>query len=568
MNFLRCFLSTLMFVTIGLSQISFSGNSYIGHGKSENDFNFSEDRIDLNAHWKNWNGWMQLEFGNPPELGRNMKGLRKFRLEYSNNSYTIKLGDLYEFWGKGLLLNMVDDQSIDLDTGIRGGLVNWSNNKFHFELLGGNQEIWRLSNQVTDFDDRVPNYGIENTIFAGRAGVNYNKWSGGFQFLKAAEDHPNPGTKQADKINHQLYSFILSYFGESSDFNIELVQKDVDGLGMYSDGNIYVGTWSFGYSYKNYHFANLSPFYRWDFVNHTGGALTLQQMPTVYKEHNTSLLGKITHQIDFNDELGFHLRAEGPLFDETVLSMHYSQSSRHNEWVMNENWEWQKKGGVNGFPSTNPLYNPFKEFFAEINGYVFPNRLYFVIGFASTEDVVDIYSNRVSGSSQSYHYEFLEAKTIPTHFTYRFNNAYSVDILFEYQEKKKGVNSFSNLPAMGKMSFTSLFLKDKQINRFVSFGLAKSPKWSATLSMDYSNTEEWVVVADGRKNNAIEKALSGLWDTSLTWANFEFVYNVSEKTRLTLSYGSQRGGVYCSNGVCRYIQPFENGYKLGINLSF
>ena len=121
---------------------------------------------------------------------------------------------------------------------------------------------------------------------------------------------------------------------------------------------------------------------------------------------------------------------------------------------------------------------------------------------------------------------------------------------------------------MGNIPFTSIFLKDKQINRFVSFGLAKSPKWSATLSMDYSNTEEWIVVADDRKHNAIEKALNNLWDTSLTWANFEFVYNLSEKTRLTLSYGSLRGGVYCSNGVCRYIQPFENGYKLGIISSF
>ncbi|MDP6612009.1 MAG: DUF6029 family protein [Candidatus Marinimicrobia bacterium] len=565
---MRCFLSNLLLVTVGLTQISFSGNAYIGYGKSENDFNFSEDRIDLNAHWKNWNGWMQLEFGNPPELGRNVKGLRKLRLEYSKDSYTIKLGDLYEFWGRGLLLNMVDDQSIDLDTGLRGGLVNWSNNRFQFELLGGTHEIWRLSNQVTDFDNRIPNYGIENTVFAGLAGLNYNQWSGGFQFLKAVEDHPNPGTKQSDTINHQMYSFILSYFGESSDFNIELVNKDVDGLGMYGDGNIYFGTWSFGYSYKNYHFADLSPFSRWDFVNHTGGAFTLQQMPTVYKEHNTNLLGKITHQMDFNDELGFHIRAEGPLFDETMLSIHYYQSSRHNEWVMNDNWEWQKKGGVNGFPSTNPLYNPFKEFFTEINGYAFLNRVYFMIGFASTKDVIDIYSNHVYGDFKSYNYEFLEAQTIPTHFTYRFNNAFSVDILFEYQEKKKGVNSFSNNPAMGNIPFTSIFLKDKQINRFVSFGLAKSPKWSATLSMDYSNTEEWIVVADDRKHNAIEKALNNLWDTSLTWANFEFVYNLSEKTRLTLSYGSLRGGVYCSNGVCRYIQPFENGYKLGIISSF
>jgi hypothetical protein len=86
--------------------------------------------------------------------------------------------------------------------------------------------------------------------------------------------------------------------------------------------------------------------------------------------------------------------------------------------------------------------------------------------------------------------------------------------------------------------------------------------------VDYSNTDERVVLENNRKNNAFEKALDKLWDTSLTWANFEMVFNVNDKTRLSISYGSQRGGVFCSNGVCRYIQPFENGYNLGIISSF
>jgi len=568
MNFLRRLISAIIIVCTAFSQFSISGNASIGYGKSQNNFNFSENSIDLNGYWNNWTGWLQFELSDPPQLGRDMKALRKFRAEYSINSYTFKLGDIYEYWGKGLVLNMVDDQAINLDTGIRGGLVSWSNDNYYYDLLIGSQTIWRNSNQVIGFDDRVPNYRIDNNIYGSRAGINFDKTSIGFHFLKVNENHPNPSFKKDDIIAHQLYSINFNYYGQSSDINFEFAQKDKNGFGIYADGNIYLSAWSMGFAYKNYHFAELSPYDRWDFVNNTGGALTFQQMPAVFREHNTSLLGTITHIIDYNDELGFHISAEGPIFGGTLLSLQYSQSSRHNEWIMDENWEWKKSGGTKGFPSSDPLLNPFKEYFAEINGYAFGKKLYFVVGYANTEDVVDIYLNRPSDSYQSYSYEFLEAKTIPTHFTYRFNNTYSIDLLFEYQEKKKGVNLFSNYPQLTQDLFTSLYLNDKQINRFISLGVAKSPRWSATLSVDYSNTDERVVLENNRKNNAFEKALDKLWDTSLTWANFEMVFNVNDKTRLSISYGSQRGGVFCSNGVCRYIQPFENGYNLGIISSF
>ena len=46
------------------------------------------------------------------------------------------------------------------------------------------------------------------------------------------------------------------------------------------------------------------------------------------------------------------------------------------------------------------------------------------------------------------------------------------------------------------------------------------------------------------------------------------VYNINQNYQLSLTYGSMRGGVLCSNGVCRYVQPFENGFKIGLVSSF
>ena len=98
----------------------------------------------------------------------------------------------------------------------------------------------------------------------------------------------------------------------------------------------------------------------------------------------------------------------------------------------------------------------------------------------------------------------------------------------------------------------------------MSIGVSRSPKWSANLAIDMSSTDEKIIMENDRDVNSIEKILGKFWDTSLTWASMELAYNISENHRLTIMVGSQRGGVLCSNGVCRYIQPFENGFKVGL----
>ena len=70
-------ISCLMFLSIGLAQINFSGSLVSNFGSSENSFNYFENRVSLNSDWNNWIGWLELEHSNPPELGRKSIGLRK-----------------------------------------------------------------------------------------------------------------------------------------------------------------------------------------------------------------------------------------------------------------------------------------------------------------------------------------------------------------------------------------------------------------------------------------------------------------------------------------------------------
>ena len=564
MKFSRYFFSFIIsFFSVGYCQFSFSGLLTTNYGQSKNDFNIQETLLDINGNWNNWTGWIQLEHSDPPELGRSLKGIRKFRLDYSSGDFTIKLGDMYEFWGRGLMVNMVDDQAIDLDTGVRGGLLNWTNDLIQIDLFGGIQNIWRSSNEVFGFNDRVPNYEVDHTLYGGRIAANYHQWHGAVQYMQVNEDHLLPRIDTIEKVGHQLIGVNIEYYGPATDFGFEYVKKDAKGFGFYGLINMYIGDWSIGTSYKNYHFADLSPDDRWDFVNIIGGALTLQQMPTLFEQHATRLLGRITHQIDYNDELGFDIRLKGPLFQNTIFSFSYASSSRHKEWYLDNNWNWIMGGSSGLLPSTKPVFNAFREMYAELEGYLLNGNLHYNIGTGLTNDVTDLYMNRYADSNRSYSYESLSATTLPAQFTYTINQRFSLELKYEYQKLKKGVNAYSELPT-NMPSFTSNFLKDKQINRIISVGLGRSPLWSISLMMDYANTEERIIVDEVRNKNSIEEMLGNLWDTSLTWANIEISYNISSNHRLTVMYGSQRGGVLCSNGVCRYVQPFENGFKIGL----
>jgi hypothetical protein len=49
----------------------------------------------------------------------------------------------------------------------------------------------------------------------------------------------------------------------------------------------------------------------------------------------------------------------------------------------------------------------------------------------------------------------------------------------------------------------------------------------------------------------------------MDWFTIEAGIRIFEKNTLVVSYGSEKGGQVCSNGVCRYLQPFE-GFRFSL----
>ena len=119
-----------------------------------------------------------------------------------------------------------------------------------------------------------------------------------------------------------------------------------------------------------------------------------------------------------------------------------------------------------------------------------------------------------------------------------------------------------------------------QINRMISLSIGKASKWAVTLNYDWTNIQE--IFTSDPNYNPLEaliygdgKYFSGKRDrsnpppfTQNKWVSMEFSYNLSSTQRISFLYGSIQGGLVCSNGICRILQPFNDGLKLSYSAVF
>ena len=122
---------------------------------------------------------------------------------------------------------------------------------------------------------------------------------------------------------------------------------------------------------------------------------------------------------------------------------------------------------------------------------------------------------------------------------------------------------------------------DKQYNRLLYISVSKAPKWSFTITQDWTSAFDAGLPTDPYYN-PLEALVSGdlkyftgqrdntdppSWAEN-RWISAEFAYNITSSQRLSIFYGSIQGGLFCSNGICRLIPPFNDGLKIIYSASF
>ncbi|MCX6639986.1 MAG: DUF6029 family protein [bacterium] len=297
----------------------------------------------------------------------------------------------------------------------------------------------------------------------------------------------------------------VSFSGESV---LQLVQ---DGL----DSNYYGTYFSVDYTgsgfgivldYKDYNFKRYS--------YSTGGSSTIEPLPyqnppLVQREFTTNLLAKHPHLIAYDDEVGFQIEANVQPLDPLALTLNFSRSSSHRNNSL--------------IPSLHEEDSPFWQLFLE-GEYHHPNSHSLRLNLGVNEEV------KVSGSQGQV-------------FTY-------------FWQKKQGgaVEGTYYLDSRNSIGLHQEAMRLQDVKQAVTY-------WEYFTAATFSHAP-W-----GSFSFIVETTQDPTVVDQDVWFSVESSLNIMDKHNLLLFFGQDRGGLKCTSGRCRYVDPFA-GVKITLQSTF
>ena len=544
----------LFFSTL-YSQVNITNELEVRYGDSANDYNYNElifdTRISLFKPNYMIEGILSFERSNPPEIGLDERGLRKYLIGYYKENWSLEFGDIYQTWGRGLILNQLDYQNLDFDTGAEGVGFKFSKPNLSVNLIVGDLALSKSTTSHSGYNPRIPNYFIDQFIY----GADFNHFIKGFNYglsILAVEEN-------SQDINHNLSNFRIGKDYSAGDIFLSLIRKDSkkdnfdqnkQGSGFYLSNTNYLSNWSITTSYRSMKIDINDPISRDNLSENFGNALDIQRSPTGYYLHTFRLLSRTTQEVNLNDEIGLEFQVSGPLNSNNIVAINFMKSSSTKQWYQILGGEWAGKEN-SFFPTSDNSAYPFEEIYLEFSGYSKNGNIYYKTGIDFQNEVFNVLSN----SSENKSYEINKSQTVPLLLSFNTGSKWSFEMQLEYQKLKTGFKNIIISDDAGiddLYSFHSLLSEKYQINKFISLSTNFDQKWTFNFSVETTNADESKLNNDSNEN----------FDSSNSWKSFGVSYKFDTDDTLQVFYGSVRGGLDCTNGVCRYIQSFDDGLRI------
>ena len=550
MTLFSVFLSAQLEMNYSYEMKYWAGKQVTPESQDTTDYSYFENLLDINTYYgDNIYIYSQLEYSNPPVFGYSRTGLdsmlNAFYIEYSHERFNVKLGDLYELYGRGLSFYTMQDQTIDHDNSIRGLALNYSlkENLEISTLIGMGDYAYRF-NAASDTTDRSFMNNVVSTS------INYeNGFLGFFQYLylnqhsiieafmieKYRKPHTELGIDLLERedlgiadtiinkthnLNWNYYSSIFDIYVDKSWINYDkMYGQQTFGSRFYS--SIYTEIFGTGitYEYKNYYTPYLIK--------------SISNPPIVYRESNSILASRNVHSMNFGNEIGHQIDFNKDINGNYNVIGNLAISYRHQKEEMADltlvDFLSMKED-----PSIYTYY-PFRQVYMEINGWELSERLYFKIG-------MDHFTEYLNGKN-------IFALTIPTQWVWELTNGSSFTIYLETQEKI--VNKLSPIDPPDV---------DEYINHYLSVSYSHFGRWIITGFYDYEKYSKKMI----RDPDTFElfSELTTVSSPENQWPGLDFSFFFTSATQISFFYGSQKGGLVCANGICAEQPGFEDGYKI------
>ena len=468
----------------------------------------------------------QAFLGYSPDLNGN--GLATYFVKYQKDNLSVTAGYFYEQFGSGLVFRAWEDRQLGINNAIKGVKIKYNFNDFaEITALTGNQ---RLGFKVS-----------ESTVYGANTDLNLNKiiksdkvqLRSGFSYVARYQETPSQNEDLKPIVGNYSSRLNITAGGFYTDF--EYVYKNSDARAANNvlldqvlfDGNAWL--LNMGYSQRGFgvnatfrRLENIQMYSDRMLEGNPYNAGVMNFVPGLTKQHDFSLANIYVYQaqpgISFGEkkvgEIGgqidmfFTFKRKTPLGGKYGTKVALNFSRWHG---LNARFDFAKQIYRADF------FKPGELYFQDIN---FEVRKKWNKNLKTVFSFIDVNYNKPKLEFEG---EFVHADIAVADFEFKLPKTRSA-----------------------RLEVQHLSTKDDMKN------------WVAGL-FEYNFNHHFNVYAGDMYNYGND-------DEKIHYFNVGTTYTQSS-TRLSLSYGRQRGGLLCVGGVCRYV-PSSKGVTASISLTF
>ena len=488
----------------------------------------SNNYLRFNYFKRSFSASLQLEsyieealLGYAPEFNKKL-GVSMFSVAYTHNKLELSAGYLFDQFSSGLSFRTWEDRQLGLNNALVGVHLK-------YKVLKKVSIKGFLGKQKIGFDiSKGTLMGLNTEIGLGK------EFDIDLGIVSRYETYDSENPAFNDFTN--LYSSKLIYSGKKFYGHVEYVYKSKDALvefGNIIDSRLFSGnalSLNLGYFKSGFGFdatfrrlENMAFYTDRDTYGNIYNQLIVNYLPVLTKQHNAGLSNIYVYQAQ--TQLNFLTGGKaGEIGQQIDVFYKFSKkNSLAEKYKTVLAFNYASWFGLNSdFDLENRKYT--SEFFK------YGERYYRDINLELKNQWTDQWSTSLYWINQYYNMESLEAATGTVN-----TNIASADIYYTVN----GKNEF-------RIQAEHLWTGDDKknwIGGLIEYNFLRKFSIYATDQYNYGN------------DNSLEK---------IHYYNFGGTYRQG-KTKISLNYGRQRGGLICVGGVCRFV-PKSNGLSLAMNL--
>lgn len=499
---------------------------------------YLEDLFNTRLYVGDFTLGFRFQIDQPREYGRDTIGIKEYYAEFRHDGLLARGGTFYSLLGRGLVLNTFESRPLGFDTQTEGIKLEYESAQFGAGAHGGVMNYADIVNpsRVEEYLLRgasgtvrpIPEVGIGGSYLAARGRKTQNGFSRDFDaYLR----------EMFISGNYEGFNGYLNFADKRTQLDsVARTRTSSPAYGYGAYGLLGFNNDDFGVTaeYKNYRFDVLEPNEQQVGTRATR-ALPFQNPPNLIPEHDKTLLARNPHAPDFSDELGFQLETLLYPTDELTVTLLAVGGSRHNAWEsLKDSAGRTDYRRLNDAPISFPelkdiRYSPYWELYAH-GEYHLNDDVSLAMALQRRDNV--IYGEgdgaELRPSSETYKATTLMLESI-TNLSDEDNLHAILELqnVFDSKKQTAGVDSLGLAPYSGKYN-----------NVLLTLEYSRSPRWAVNTRIEWTTTDK---EQGGRR----------------IWPVIGGTYRIGDAHTVGLQYGAERGGVVCTGGVCRLINPFS-----------